>query len=1838
MRKIKKPVSTFLSILLLTAALSGGFALAGELDNVNINIRQDDLLDIVLTLGKSDSQVTTFAEDLTAALVDKGVPEDNINITAVEANEVSAGNTSSGWKIYDHYGSWGEDPYPSPDNTHSGQNHIIVKNSGQQITFYGYGVPAYIDFMVMPNSDSTEKTFTFTMDDANIKSHSMLGAGFLFNTQITNLGSYSTQTISGRSTVTDSALNSQYISGYLIMMYKSGSGSYPILYRIDNMSMKSFHDSASNVMSATGSTAGITLLQSYSGNLLSGTHSITVKVSGDTVNMTDTVGGTTKTLNYTGLSDTGSYGFGPVSIYNSHSCNELSWFNFENLHMETTSARRFSEVIREPEWRDGSKRFIINAEDGAVSDFSDAAALGEILARLGNEGIHYIGWGKNAADGTAFVTKNSGNGTYVDKTVGQTDSYAEQIAAMAVYIYNNYYNSVENDTEYLVYGKQSSMSVSPESARTNTADESWPNGRWRVDQNPDYYENPTGTVPYDNLYLNNLDISFTETGEYKIYYQDELLKTVYVHRKPVAGFSVSMDASHNVTITDNAYDPDTQSAPDKGIESAIWKYKKTTDTEWTDGKPETLESGYNFIIMQTVTDNYGVASTPYYRYVSTVAGAETAPVAEFTVTPSTLLTYISNTLSYSDTSYDPSGASISSRQWTITKDGATAPLYTGSTAMTDFTGVAAGRYKISLAVTSSEGVTSEEVSRYLTVVRDTAAPIAASDPASGSYNTPKTVTLTFSDETGGSGFSYRYAVVTHSTDIPATWGSMGTNSTYSVAVETPGVNYIHYKIRDYAGNEATGYFGPFTITDISAPTAPVISVSPAYADGTWTNQTSTVSAAGSTDDFTADEDIIYLVSTDGTSFIPGDSVVLSTTGTHTVYFKVTDGSSNSTTVSRTVKIDMDSPAMPDITLTSDGSSYTEGAWAAHSVAASLSGGLDTGGSGFSGYQYKIGNGDWQSGSSYVFNSSGEFTIYYRSMDAVGNTSEAGSKNVKVDLEAPGEPTIQYDPEYTTEWTNQTITLTAQLASDNLTDPADITYEVSTDDVTFTAGNGIMLSDEGEHTVYFRVTDAGGNTTTVSRTVNIDKTPSAVPDIVMVSNGETYTEDTWTPASVEFTLSGGADTGGSGLAGYQYRINDGDWQNGDSYTLDASGVYTVRYRGVDEAGNYSDAGSKTVKIDLDAPEDFSFRTSITTIDSIDIAAETTDTLSGVSAYRVFNGTGWSDWQSSVNQTLSGYTRAQTVTLKVEARDAVGNVRVAEGTVTTLLNTVPKAAGDTYTMNEDAGRKVLDVLINDKDADAGDSLTVSEISQLSDPDFGTLTLSGGTVQFKPAADCNGTATFTYTAKDLYNATSIASVTLTVAPVNDAPVAADDKVSAKEDTESTFAVLKNDVDIDSQIGVSSFTQPSHGTVTRNGSGLKYMPEFDYNGSDSFTYTITDGEYPSTATVSITVESVNDEPVVSDDEASTYYGQQVKIDVLGNDSDIDRDTLKLTAVTDPEHGNARISENQIVYLPDSGFTGSDHFTYTAMDNKAQVSAKVTVEVSYPRSMTSSSTILSPQDLTGGDENGGEAGGIGSGSIGNGAAGDDATETGGLTILSPPSSGTLTQEGDTVVYTPDEDSSGVDTYRITLGQNGSAVEYLVATNTNPQTGEAVTIGYGLPISEGSIPVNLGGQITLDLSQYVDADLSAATITVNGAPVNGTVEIVDGKLVYTPAEGFMGTDAMIVTVTIDGEEIPYAIAFNVQEAQPLVTWFCIIGWIIAAVLLLINFLAHRNYFADKARRTILYVALGAAILFLLCWLKQYIGYYTGIGLAVYIAGCYLITAQRHLATDREKNPERRSKR
>lgn len=210
-------------------------------------------------------------------------------------------------------------------------------------------------------------------------------------------------------------------------------------------------------------------------------------------------------------------------------------------------------------------------------------------------------------------------------------------------------------------------------------------------------------------------------------------------------------------------------------------------------------------------------------------------------------------------------------------------------------------------------------------------------------------------------------------------------------------------------------------------------------------------------------------------------------------------------------------------------------------------------------------------------------------------------------------------------------------------------------------------------------------------------------------------------------------------------------------------------------------------------------------------------------------------------------------------------------------------------------------------------------------------------------NTTYSFNVTARDTSgNVTTASSALSATTPANQAPLAADDSAVVNEDTSITISALSNDSDPDGDsLTISSVGTALHGATSIVSNTIRYQPAANYFGSDSFSYTISDGlGGTATATVSITVNPVNDVPTTVADTATVLVRQTVNINVLANDSDIDGDTLALTAVTRPTRGTATIVNNAVSFYAGTK-RGTSTFNYTVSDGKGGTkTAGVTVTI----------------------------------------------------------------------------------------------------------------------------------------------------------------------------------------------------------------------------------------------------------------------------------------------------------
>ena len=468
-------------------------------------------------------------------------------------------------------------------------------------------------------------------------------------------------------------------------------------------------------------------------------------------------------------------------------------------------------------------------------------------------------------------------------------------------------------------------------------------------------------------------------------------------------------------------------------------------------------------------------------------------------------------------------------------------------------------------------------------------------------------------------------------------------------------------------------------------------------------------------------------------------------------------------------------------------------------------------------------------------------------------------------------------------------------------------------------------------------------------------------------------------------------------------------------------------------------------------------------------------------------------------------------EVRPQDGDGDLVAAwdRGAFEMPVQTAPVSVDDTFTVEEDAllWPPVPGVLANDTDIN-GDSLLAFPSSTTSD---GALALfPNGSFVYQPDPDWFGTDTFNYVASDGTSLSAPATVTITVTPVNDPPVAVEDTATCAEDTSATVNVLDNDYDIEGDTLTASLTvEPSNGDVTLDTSGTAvYTPDPDYNGVDMFWYVAFDGQdYSDPATVTVTVTPVNDPPVASDVATSCAEDTSATVNVLDNDYDADGDSLTASLTVNPSNGAVTLdTSGTAIYTPNPNWFGIDTFNYMAYDGQAysnQATVTVTVTPVNDPPVASDVTTSCAEDTF---------------AIENVLDYVTDIENDPLTAekVTDPSNGTATvAPSGEMTYTPDPDWFGIDsfTYRAHDGEDYSNVATVTITvtwvNDPPVASDETT----MCAEDTSATVDVLANAT-----DVDGIFPLTAEMVTGA-ANGTVTVpADGMAVYTPDPDWFGTD------------------------------------------------------------------------------------------------------------------------
>jgi VCBS repeat-containing protein len=494
-----------------------------------------------------------------------------------------------------------------------------------------------------------------------------------------------------------------------------------------------------------------------------------------------------------------------------------------------------------------------------------------------------------------------------------------------------------------------------------------------------------------------------------------------------------------------------------------------------------------------------------------------------------------------------------------------------------------------------------------------------------------------------------------------------------------------------------------------------------------------------------------------------------------------------------------------------------------------------------------------------------------------------------------------------------------------------------------------------------------------------------------------------------------------------------------------------------------------------------------------------------------------------------------TFTYRALDATGRMSDVT-TVSIRVNSPASAVDDAYVLNEDVPLSVpvaQGLLANDLDLDH-DVLHASGAYSGCTPCHGHVDIhEDGSFRYVPDANFYGTDEFYYTVRDNISGTAVGHVSISVLPVNDAPVTQPDTYRTYEDTvlvaPEPQGILKNDREVDGEhLANATVVRPTdHGQVLVQPDGaFTYTPNPNFNGRDTYRYRVYDdsglwGEDE----VEILVTPVNDAPDAADDHYEVQQDQVLVVTapqgVMANDHDVDGPSLSAALIGSPQHGQVDLlPDGSFTYQPDGIFSGVDTFQYQVDDGLGEVAAAsvsivvrpvappvvVTVEDDIYSFEGPSTTIAAPGVLQNDSVQG---------SDGLAAA-----------VVVAPTVGTLQLDANGGFrYTAPDGYHGIVGFTYSASAQGVSelahvtLDVRVTTNNPPK---AVGEQFGV-LEDHVLDSHSSGSLLANDTDYEGSPLS---LQVESLPLHGSLQVQsDGNFLYTPLPDYNGPDRIIYHVS-----------------------------------------------------------------------------------------------------------------
>ena len=366
----------------------------------------------------------------------------------------------------------------------------------------------------------------------------------------------------------------------------------------------------------------------------------------------------------------------------------------------------------------------------------------------------------------------------------------------------------------------------------------------------------------------------------------------------------------------------------------------------------------------------------------------------------------------------------------------------------------------------------------------------------------------------------------------------------------------------------------------------------------------------------------------------------------------------------------------------------------------------------------------------------------------------------------------------------------------------------------------------------------------------------------------------------------------------------------------------------------------------------------------------------------------------------------------------------------------------------------------------------------PAHGMLSGTAPNLIYTPATSYYGTDSFTFTAAN-GTTSNVATVSITVLP--GAPVAGNQSATVSYNTATTITLSATG---SGTLTYSVVTNPTHGTLGGTLPALTYTPASGYYGTDSFTFTASNGTTSNVATVSITVLPAA--PVAVGQSVTVVFNTAtaMTLSATGNG------TITYSVVANPAHGTLSGTVPNLTYTPGSGYYGTDSFTFKANNGTDSNTATVSITV-LPAAPVAAAQSVSVAYNT--------ATAVTLSATGNG------TIT--FSIGTAPAHGTLSGTAPNLTYTPASGYYGTDSFTF-KANNG--------TDSNTAT-VSIAVLPTAPVAVGqSVTVVFNTATAVTLSATGNGSISYAVLT---GPANGSLSGTAPNLTYTPTSGYAGTDS-----------------------------------------------------------------------------------------------------------------------